>query len=193
VAHGSIENEGLRFSLSVDEVITENESHRWDTEPWRWAGDDQTPLTDRWGTDAETARTVVDALDHGRWLDVLTGTVDLDDAVAALLAGRDAGPDLADLTAAWRPRLVANMARLAPWRVATATGELRKGKPIRLFGLGGVTQQRKPGIFLSGEASRPRLSLEFSASNERVRETAWTRPLDLDLVVSGLVEPSAIP
>ena len=70
---------------------------------------------------------------------------------------------------------------------------LRSGRPMRLFGLGGVTQQRKPGIVLSGSATRPQLGLVFSASNERVPEAAWTRPITLDLVHAGLVAPEAIP
>ena len=131
--------------------------------------------------------------DVGSWPAILHAAgIAADPAVSALVRGEDATRDLADLTDVWAPRLTESLLRLAPWKLAAATAALRKGKPMRLFGLGGVNQQRKPGIFLAGDAANPRLELEFSATNERLPEILWTRPLDLDLVHAGLLAPDAV-
>jgi len=146
------------FELSVEELISENESHRWDRTPWRWDSTDRTPPEERCGGTLDALRPDLADLDAGRWTDVLgRAGIATDEGVTALLAGRDAGRPLADLTAVWLPRLADWMARLATWRIADATTELRKGKPMRLFGLGGVSQVRKPGVFLAGDPSAPRL------------------------------------
>ena len=192
VAHSRRDRPGA-FALSVEELISENESHRWDRTPWRWDPTDRTPPEERWGGTLEALRPDLADLDAGRWSAVLgRAGIATDDRLTALLAGEDAERSLADLTAVWLPRLADWMARLAPWRIGGSTDALRKGKPMRLFGLGGVTQVRKPGVFLAGDASAPRLLLEFSGSNERVSEALWTRPLELDLVHAGFVERSAL-
>jgi hypothetical protein len=185
----------LTFRLAIEELISENESHRWVRAPWCWDGTDVTPLARQWGGTLEELRSTLDALDAGRWTEALAPwDVEVDDQLDRLLAGDHAAPDLADLTEAWTPRLAAAMRRLAPWRLAEAVERaLRGGKPIRLVGLGGVTQQRKPGIILSRGSTGPRLGLAFSASNERVPEAAWTRPLTLDLVHAGQILAAAVP
>lgn len=195
IARGRDASGSLVFTVAVEEVVSENESHRWNRHPWRWDALDATPVEERWGGKVQQLAPVLDALDAGRWHDALEPwAIRLEDGVRSLLEGGHFDRDTRDLTDVWRPRLAENMARLAPWRLPGATSaELRRGKPMRLFGLGGVNQQAKPGIFLSGEPERPLLTLVFNAANERVREPAWTRPVDLDLVHAGLIPISAIP
>jgi len=182
------------FVLTVEDLITENESWRLDQARWAWAAGETGSPASRWGGTLEELRPVLRDADAGAWAALLQAAgIAADPRVAALVRGEDAAPDLADLTDVWAPRLTESLLRLAPWKLAAATGALRKGKPMRLFGLGGVNQQRKPGIFLAGDAARPRLELEFSASNERLPEILWTRPLDLDLAHAGLLAVDDVP
>jgi hypothetical protein len=182
------------FRLTVEDLITENESWRLDGARWAWAdGEAGTPAS-RWGGALDQLRPALRGADAGGWPDLVESFgIVADPAVATLIRGQDASRDLADLTAVWAPRLTESLLRLAPWLLPAATGTLRKGKPMRLFGLGGVSQQRKPGIFLAGDAASPRLELHFSASNERLPEILWTRPVDLDLVHAGLLTLDEIP
>lgn len=182
------------FRLTVEDLITENEPWRLDRARWAWADDEAGTPAARWGGTLHELRPALLQADAGLWPAAIEGAgIATDPRVTRLLRGADAAPDLADLTAVWAPRLTESLVRLAPWRLASATAGLRKGKPMRLFGLGGVNQQRKPGIFLAGDASKPRLELEFSASNERLPEILWTRPLDLDLVHAGLLTVDDVP
>jgi hypothetical protein len=182
------------FRLAVEDLITENEPWRLDRARWAWAeGQAGTPAS-RWGGHLDELRPALRDADAGAWPAILQAAgVATDARVTPLIRGEDAAPDLADLTDVWAPRLTEALLRLAPWKLASATATLRKGKPMRLFGLGGVNQQRKPGIFLAGDAANPRLELEFSASNERVPEILWTRPLDLDLVHAGVLARDDVP
>jgi hypothetical protein len=188
-------NGRLTLAIHVESLITENEDHRWNGAPWRWdrtaAGADAAA---RWGGDPGTLAPLLDALDAGRWDEALDGSnVRLDDALRRILDGRDASYDTRDLTATWAPRLAEMLAGTALWRLPDATSLLRKARPVRLFGLGGVNIQRKPGVFLGIDDGRPRLTLEWSASNERLPEPAWVRPIELDLVRVGLLDLDAIP
>ncbi len=186
---------GTREDWVVEGLISENEDHRWDLAPWRW--DSRATTADpvrRWGGDPSSLEATLAALDDGRWDDALRlSDVRLDDALRRVLDGRDASYDTRDLTAAWAPRLAEALSGIALWRLADATTLLRKGRSTRLFGLGGVNIQRKPGVFLGIEDDRPRLELDWSASNERLAWPAWTRPVDLDLVRSGIIAIEAIP
>lgn len=188
-------NGRLTLSIHVEGLITENEDHRWDHAPWQWdrtaAG---TGAAGRWGGEPAALEPILAALDEGRWEDALRLTdVRLDDPLRRILDGRDASYDTRDLTPAWAFRLAEALAGIALWRLADATDLLRKGRPTRLFGLGGVNIQRKPGVFLGIDAGRPRLALDWSASNERLPEPAWARPVDLDLVRSGIIGMDSIP
>jgi hypothetical protein len=185
----------LTLDIHVEGLISENEDHRWDGAPWRW---DSTATAAeparRWDGDPAALEPILAALDEGRWDDALRlADVRIDEALRRVLAGRDASYDTRDLTAAWAPRLAEAIGGIALWRLADATTLLRKGHPTRLFGLGGVNIQRKPGVFLGIDEGRPRLELEWSASNERLPWPAWTRPVDLDLVRAGIIGIEAIP
>jgi hypothetical protein len=184
------------LSAGVESLISENEDHRWDREPWRWdrAAAAATDPATRWGAEPTSVASQLDALDAGSWDDALAmAGVRLEDGLRRLLDGRDASPSTRDLTAGWAPRLAEILVGTALWRLADATALLRKGRPLRIAGLGGVNIQRKPGVFLGLDGGRPSLGLEFNASNERLPEPAWARPVDLDLVRLGLLDPGGIP
>jgi hypothetical protein len=185
----------LTLDVHVEGLISENEDHRWDRAPWQW--DAAAATTDpqrRWGGDPAALEPILAALDEGHWDEALRAAdVRLDEALRRVLDGRDASYDTRDLTVTWAPRLAEAVAGIALWRLPEALALLRKGRPTRLFGLGGVNVQRKPGVFLGVEDGRPRLLLDWSASNERLPWPAWTRPTDLDLVRAGLITIEAIP
>ena len=177
-------------------LISENEEHRWDREPWRWdrAAAAATDPATRWGAEPASVAPLLDALDAGNWDDALAAAdVRLEEGLRRLLDGRDASPSTRDLTVGWAPRLAEILVGTALWRLADATALLRKGRLLRIAGLGGVNIQRKPGVFLGLDGGRPSLALEFNASNERLPEPAWARPVDLDLVRLGLLDPAGIP
>jgi hypothetical protein len=84
----------------------------------------------------------------------------------------------------------------APWRFAQAladeqerldawkqerSGRPRKVPQPRLFILPGAKQSRKPGLMLLGDTRGPRLAFVFTASNVVLPETAWKRPVELDV------------
>jgi hypothetical protein len=61
---------------------------------------------------------------------------------------------------------------------------------LRLFWLPHQTQQSKGAVMLrprERDGSRPRLELEWSASNARLPAEAWQRPLEMDLLRFGLL------
>ena len=192
---GEADGGSLLLKVDVEDVISENEDHRWVRARWRWdAAAAGSEARERWGADAASLVPLLNALDGYRWDEVIARSgVTVADELRRLLDGRDATYALRDLTTAWAPRLAAGLAGVAWWRLAEATSLLRKGRPLRLFGLGGVTQQRKPGVFLGMRDGRPSLELEFSASNERLPEPDWARPPDLDLVNGGLLDAARLP
>lgn len=185
----------LTLDIHVEGLLSENEDHRWDRAPWQWdsAAATADPKT-RWGGDPSALEPILAALDEGRWDEALQmSDVRLDDSLRRVLDGLDASYDTRDLTVTWAPRLAEGFAGIGLWRLADATTLLRKGRPTRLFGLGGVNIQRKPGVFLGIDGGRPRLQLDWSASNERLPWPAWTRPVELDLVRSGIFSIDTIP
>jgi hypothetical protein len=86
----------------------------------------------------------------------------------------------------------------APWRFAQAlndaqerfdewtrarSGRARKTPELRFFILPGSSHHaRKPGLMLvPGTEGRPRLDFIFTASNVVLPESAWIRPVELDI------------
>ena len=185
----------LILEVAVESVIPENQDHRWDRTPWRWQTTPTPPSpTERWGAEPEAIAPILDALDAHRWDDAMERAgVRLEPGLRGLLDGADVDRDLADLTPAWSVRFAEMLRGTALWRLADATMLLRKGRPARLYGLGGVNVQRKPGVFLGLDEGRPRLGIEWNATNERLPEVAWVRPVELDFVRAGLVRLDDLP
>jgi hypothetical protein len=185
----------LLLEVAIENVIPENQDHRWTGTPWRWETPESPPsAAERWGADPLTIAPILDALDGHRWDEALERAgARMEPGLRGLLDGQDIDRDTRDLTAAWSVRMAEMIRGMALWRLADATSLLRKARPMRLFGLGGVNVQRKPGVFLGLESGRPRLGLEWNATNERVPLVAWERPIDLDLLRAGLISPDDLP
>jgi hypothetical protein len=63
-----------------------------------------------------------------------------------------------------------------PWKSA-----LKVPQP-RLFILPSAPHARKPGLMLlQGDSGRPQLAFRFTAANVVLPESAWKRPVELDL------------
>jgi len=78
---------------------------------------------------------------------------------------------------------------LASWRLPRLAGK----KSIRLFGLGGMNVQRKPGVYLKLVDGSPTLDMEASASNRRLAREEWERPLDFEAFQLGVRRPAGFP
>ncbi|HEY4386645.1 MAG TPA: hypothetical protein VGN34_19490, partial [Ktedonobacteraceae bacterium] len=81
----------------------------------------------------------------------------------------------------WAIPMLHALRRAAPWRFASA---LATGKRLRLLWFPHQTQQRKASLMLTWANKHmrtPALEIEWTASNRLLAETAWKRPLDLDL------------
>lgn len=81
----------------------------------------------------------------------------------------------------WTAPMLHALRYAAPWRFASA---LATEKRLRLLWFPHQTQQRKAALMLSWadkQVKTPILEIEWTASNKLLAETAWKRPLDLDL------------
>jgi hypothetical protein len=108
------------------------------------------------------------------------------------------GPDWPPATA-WEERSARLRRALwlaAPWRFAEAVqrvqarwaawaakkpGRGRKSAPMRMFMFTGMKTARRPGLMLERVPGGARLSIVFTAANVAVAETAWQRPVELDV------------
>jgi hypothetical protein len=114
--------------------------------------------------------------------------VQADPQIARLLAGEPTRLYRAGLTATWVATLYAGLAEAAPWRLAAAHRRWREGRqalglaarrPIPLFGLGGMTQARKPKVALDATADGPLLRLYYTGGSAVLPRSLWTLPADL--------------
>jgi hypothetical protein len=179
-----------RFELVEASEFVENQDYRWDGQPWRWRADG-TPPVERWGIeDLELAQAVVLLLEAAEWEVALRECgVQLGDDLRRILAAEPLGYLLRDLAGGWATTAAEQLLRLAPWRLPHRAGK----KSIRLFGLGGVNVQRKPGVYLKLVEGRPTLDMEASASNRRLAREEWERPLDFEAYRLGVRPPKGFP
>ncbi len=185
------------LGLGVADLIGANQRHRCDLTRWLWdRRAASTPLLARWQVpDVATAAPACAALDAGRVGDALsTAGVEVDEQIGKLLAGAPTRLYRAEFTDKWVTRLYAGLGEAAPWRLAGAYAawagqraqrNLPARRPVALFGLGGVVQQRKPLVALDGSGGAPVLRLVFSGSNEVLPRSLWTVPDDLAARVYG--------
>jgi hypothetical protein len=188
----AVRADGDTLVAGVEELIGDNQDHRWDSSPWLWnstrrnAGPRQ-----RWQVPgAVHARPIVSLLDRHAMAEALTvAGVDVDPGIAALLAGHPTSYLRAEHTGTWVRRLYGQLQNSAPWRFADAcrawqqerqTAGRAASPPIALFGLRGLNQQRKPMAALELHDGMPRLCMMWSGSNARLPRTLWERPADLD-------------
>jgi hypothetical protein len=188
----AVRADGNALVAGVEELIGDNQDHRWDNSPWLWnithrnAGAGQ-----RWQLPgAAYARPIVTLLDQHAVAEALTvAGVDVDTDIAALLAGYPTCYLRAEHTDTWVNRLYGQLQNSAPWRFAAAyriwqrerqTASRRVSRPIALFGLRGLNQQRKPMVALELRDGTPCLLMVWSGSNSRLPRTLWERPADLE-------------
>jgi uncharacterized protein (TIGR02996 family) len=165
-------------------------------------------LEGRWraGTLSETERIALctGLQDRGRFEDALrTCNIDYPDELTRLLNAETLElPGGGDYTGSLKSGARAQKLRralweAAPWRFARAlqdeqarldawrqerAGRARKTPQPRLFILPGAPHARKPGLMLlSGSNGVPRLAFQFTAANVVLPETAWKRPVELDI------------
>jgi hypothetical protein len=183
--------------LSTEELIGANQRHRWDLTPWLWdrrASD--TASAERWQVpEPAGAAPCCAALERGAVAEALERAgVGVDDQIAKLLDGAPTRLHRAEHTEKWVARLYAGLADAAPWRFGYAFGAwadqrrergLPGRRPVALFGLGGMMQQRKPLVALDTSDGTPTLRLVFSGSNEVLSRSLWTVPADLSARLHG--------
>ena len=183
--------DGDRLLLAVRDLIPANQRHRWDVTPWLWhRRHARAPALRRWqvGHPAEAAP-AFEALRNGRMAEALARCgVHADPQITRLLAGEPTRLYRAGLTATWVATLYAGLADAAPWRLAAAHRQWREGRqalglaarhPIPLFGLGGMTQARKPKVALDATADGPLLRLYYTGGSAVLPRSLWTLPADL--------------
>jgi len=185
------------IALSIEELIGANQRHRWDLTPWLWdRRASGVPRAERWQVPAaRAAAPCCAAIERGAVAEALElAGVGVDPQIAKLLEGSPTRLHRAEYTEKWVNRLYAGLADAAPWRFGNAFGawaEQRRARglpgrrPVALFGLGGMMQQRKPLVALDASDGTPTLRLVFSGSNEVLSRSLWTVPDDLAAVLHG--------
>src|SRR5262249_33987978 len=94
------------------------------------------------------------------------------------------GPDypMKDVFAARSEKLRRALWEAAPGRFGHALAQARKNRPLRLFIFPGCRPAREPGVMLgAGAGGQPMRAIDFPAANAVAAETAWKRPIDLDI------------
>ncbi len=90
------------------------------------------------------------------------------------------------------PRAVLDEAeRLARW-AAQKKGRQRRAPDLKLVIFPGQHHMRKASLMLTGDVDgrNPRLVIEATASNARIPDTAWKRPLVVDFIRRGVSFPT---
>jgi hypothetical protein len=179
-----------KFEVIESDEHVEHQDYRWDGQPWRWRADKTSPA-ERWGIeDLELAHAITLLLEAAEWEVALRECgVELGDNLRQILDAEPLNYLLRDLAGAWATKAAEELVRLAPWRLP----RLAAKKSIRLFGLGGVNVQRKPGVYLTLVEGKPVLDMESSASNRRLAREEWERPLDFEAYRLGTRPPTGFP
>jgi len=106
----------------------------------------------------------------------------------------------------WTNLLVATLRQSAPWLLPKAVldeaerlqtwAAQKKGRPrrapnLKLLIFPGQHHSRKASLMLTGDADgqNPRLVIEATASNARLADTAWKRPIAVDFLRRGVEVP----
>jgi len=162
--------------------------------------------------EGERAARCVALQDAGRLREALgLYDVELDAGVERLLEGRPLPSVGLQETEAWARAVQEGLRLAAPWRFGPLLGEAARARErwvaekrarkwsapmLRLFWLPHQPEQRKGAVMLRARernGRRPRLELEWSASNARLPAVAWQRPLELDLLRFGLLAEEELP
>jgi hypothetical protein len=137
--------------------------------------------------------------------------VSLSPDVHRLLGGERIKPPAccAHPDAMWTRLLVDTLRESAPWLLARAVldeserlqrwaaqkkGRARRAPDLKLVIFPGQQHARKASLMLTGDedGQNPRLVIEATASNARLPDTAWKRPLAVDIVRRGVEFPAIL-
>jgi hypothetical protein len=135
--------------------------------------------------------------------------VSLSRDVHRLLGGERISPPAccAHPDAAWTNLLVGTLRQSAPWLLAKAVldeaerlrrwaaqkqGRPRRTPDLKLVIFPGQHHSRKASLMLTGDQDgrNPRLMIKATASNARLADTAWKRPIAVDFVRRGVEFPA---
>ena len=188
--------------IELNSLIPVNHAHRWQDRPWLWQHVEPPVLRGTGGQGQEA--TASGLLDEGRIEDALSlYGVTLSDDLHRLLGGQRISPPAccAHADAAWTDLLVAMLRQSAPWLLPTAVPEeaerirrctgLKPGKRALSWKAGifpGQHHSRKASLMLATDRGgrNPRFEIEATASNARLADTSWKRPIEVDLVRYGV-------
>jgi hypothetical protein len=199
-------------TLAMKNTTGENFDHQWWQERWMWdtrahRGD----LYHAWEIeDKEKAKRCYDFLIKGMIIEAFNlYETELDPQLQRLLQGKPTDYAQSEFTKVWAPRLLENLMKCAPWRFALLLAREKQAreawvklkpsrkyeaKPIALFGLGGVSAPDRPQIFLTAKGGgRMQLFMDWSGTQISAANTDWMRPLDFDLLQSGLITEDCVP
>jgi hypothetical protein len=191
----------------LTDLIVVNQTHRWASNRWLWTPA-EVPPSEQLGTEAagpsaenDRARESLRLLDAGRTEEAmgLYGVAFSED-VHRLLGGERIKPPAccAHPDAAWRDLLIGTLRQAAPWLLPRAVaeeaerlrqwaagkkGRRRRAVSLKLVIFPGQFHSRKASLMLTGDVDggSPRFVIDATASNARLHETAWKRPLSVDL------------
>ncbi|QEH38031.1 hypothetical protein OJF2_66270 [Aquisphaera giovannonii] len=185
-----------------------NQTHRWLDRPWLWQATEP-PASERLGigggsAEEECAARSLRLLDEGEIEEALAlHGVAMEDDLLRLLGGQRIDPPAccAHPDEAWTDLLVATLRQSAPWllpaavamegeRIRHHTGK-KSGRPPtswKLVVFPGQFHSRKASLMLVADRDgrNPRFEIEATASNARLADTSWKRPLEVDLRRYGI-------
>ena len=203
------DEQAIRVELRA--LLPPNHPHRWHDLPWFWQRVEppdpwETPLRGEPGSPEQMS---LDLLDQGRIEDALSlYGVALSDDLHRLLGGQRISPPAccAHADASWTDLLVTTLRQAAPWllpgavleeaaRISRCTGK-KPGKRARSGKLAifpGQFHARKASLMLTAgrDGRDPCFVIEATASNARLADTSWKRPIEVDFLRCGIPSPFA--
>lgn len=178
--------------VELTNLIVLNQSHRWENCPWLW-NDAEVPLN---GADTPKAARSLQLLDDGKIEKALAVFgVTLSDDLHRLLGAERICLSGSHPDAAWTNLLIERLRESAPWllpravkdaaeKSRTAKKKNRRLEPpmLKFVIFPGEVHARKACLFLTGDkdGGNPRFVIDATASNARLHETAWKRPVEVD-------------
>jgi hypothetical protein len=196
----------IRVELAA--LFPANQTHRWLDRPWMWQAV-ESPETERLGLgdgseQQERAARSLRLLDEGKIEDALSlYGVTMSDDLHWLLGGQRINPPAccAHADATWTDLLVTTLRQSAPWllpravpeeaaRISRCTGQ-KPGKRAQSWKLAifpGQHHARKASLMLAADRDgrNPRFEIEATATNARLADTSWKRPIAVDLLRYGV-------
>lgn len=192
--------------VRLDSLIPINQTHRWRDCPWLWQRVEPPALLGtRKPGEAEGAEAAsLRLLDEGEIEEALTlHGVSLGDDLRRLLGGQRMRPPAccAHPDHTWTELLVATLRQSAPWLLAGTVAEEwgriarytdkkppKRAPSWKLAIFPGQFHARKASLMLAADRDgrNPRFVMEATASNARLADTSWKRPIAVDFARYGI-------